>query len=380
MKMRPRGWWWAALVSGLSFFLIAGCDDNKPVPSSAGRHSGPPLAGNNAPAGVIDATPPHPEPLGLVWPTPNRAFDERRDIAAFIQPTVSGDVRSGLFGSVRSGGRQFHEGLDMLSITRDRQREPLDAVSAALPGVVRHISSGAGSSNYGRYVVIEHPHLKPAVYTLYAHLHDVRPDLQVGTQVQTGERIGTMGHTSSGAGIPKERAHLHFEIGVRVTDRFATWYSKRGFGSPNPHGIWNGMNLMGVDPLELFTAQREGKLRSLADFFQNQPAALTLQIARTEEPDFVRRYPEFVDATNSAKPISSPGGWEITVNATGLPFHWRRLSTLDMIGWKPGEVRILKVDSALLSANRGRTLALQRANRWVLGDDLSSLLEQLFCY
>jgi murein DD-endopeptidase MepM/ murein hydrolase activator NlpD len=196
--------------------------------------------------------------------------------------------------------------------------------------------------------------------------------------VAAGERIGTMGHTSSGTGIPKERAHLHFEVGLRVTDQFNSWYSRRGFGSPNPHGIWNGMNLTGVDPLELFTLQKNGELRSLEEFFDHQPPAVTLRIARATEPDFVRRYPELVKETGKTALLGAQAGWEITVNQTGLPFRWRGLGATELVGFKSGEVRIINADATLLAANRGRKLAGQRAGRWVVEEDLETILQQAF--
>ena len=47
--------------------------------------------------------------------------------------------------------------------------------------------------------------------------------------------------------IPRDRAHLHYEIGFMMTQAFQPWYTWRKFGSPNEHGVWNGMNLMGID-------------------------------------------------------------------------------------------------------------------------------------
>ena len=70
----------------------------------------------------------------FVWPTPNSAWAEGRPIDDFIQPTVSGDPESGTFGCIRSGGRQFHEGIDIKPLKRDRHGEPADAVFAAMDG------------------------------------------------------------------------------------------------------------------------------------------------------------------------------------------------------------------------------------------------------
>src|SRR5205085_1919765 len=121
------------------------------------------------------------------------------------------------FGGVRSGGARFHEGIDIKCVSRDRAGEPLDNVFAAMNGVVRYINASAGDSNYGRYIVLEHTEVAPAVYTLYAHLARIAPNLRPGDRVTAGQVIATMGHSSGALPIPKDRAHLHFEIGLAVT-------------------------------------------------------------------------------------------------------------------------------------------------------------------
>ena len=109
------------------------------------------------------------EKFPLVWPTPHTAWAEGKSPLEWLQHAGSGAPESGGFGGVRSAGGQFHEGIDIKPVTRDRRGEPLDAVFAAMQGVVRYVSTAAGESSYGRYVVLEHPEMTPAVYTLYAH-------------------------------------------------------------------------------------------------------------------------------------------------------------------------------------------------------------------
>ena len=139
----------------------------------------------------------------LVWPTPNTAWSQGKPSSQWLQHAGNGDPASGCFGGVRSGGTHFHEGIDIRPAARDRRGEPLDNVLAAMPGVVRYINSTAGDSSYGRYVVVEHPSMTPAVHTLYAHLSaiDVKPD----SKVKRGQTIGRSGQTGLAGGD-----HLHF--------------------------------------------------------------------------------------------------------------------------------------------------------------------------
>ncbi|HVU33291.1 MAG TPA: M23 family metallopeptidase [Opitutaceae bacterium] len=314
------------------------------------------------------------ERLQLVWPTPNRAWAEGKPLGAYVQDTGLGNPESGTFGGVRTDGRQFHEGIDMKCVERDRHGEPLDHIFAAMDGVVRHINAVAGASNYGRYIVLEHPEQSPAVYTLYAHLARIAPGLRVGERVGRGQMIGIMGH-SSDRPIPRVRAHMHFEIGVLVTRDFQRWYDWKRFGSRNEQGIWNGMNLMGIDPLAVFNEWRAGRIATMQDVFAHMVPEVRLRIATRRVPDFVERYPSLLTKPLPMGPVS---GWEISCNWTGLPFAWTPLTAEDVIALAPGEVRITDVNSELERRERSKILVVRRRGRWVPGRDLEEVLQQLF--
>jgi murein DD-endopeptidase MepM/ murein hydrolase activator NlpD len=314
------------------------------------------------------------ERLQLVWPTPNPAWAEGKPAAAFLQHAGSGDPESGGFGGVRSGGGQFHEGIDIRALNRDRRGEPTDAVFAAMAGVVRHVNPVAGDSSYGRYIVLEHPAATPAIYTLYAHLAAIAPGIRAGVAVAAGQTLGTMGHSSGGYMIPKERAHLHFEMGVAITQDFAAWYARKRFGSPNEHGMWNGMNLVGFDPLEFFNAWRTGRLASPQEFFARMTPVVRLKVATNRTPDFVTRYPALL---TKPLPEGRVAGWEIRCNWTGLPFAWTPLTSLEVIGLPPNQPQILEVNADVERRERSKSLAVQRRGKWTPGRDLETILEQL---
>jgi len=198
---------------------------------------------------------------GFVWPTPNPAFMQGGDIGTWAQDTGTGDPHSGLFGCVRDDGHKFHEGIDIKCLTRDKKGEPTDPVFAAFDGVVAYINTTPGNSSYGRYIVLNHFGADVAVYTLYGHLSAIGPGLAVGQKVSAGATIATMGHSGT-ENIPANRAHMHFEIGLRLTDTFQPWYDAKKFGSPNEQGIYNGMNLVGMDPLVFFESVRAGKFHN----------------------------------------------------------------------------------------------------------------------
>jgi hypothetical protein len=244
-----------------------------------------------------------------------------------------------------------------------------------MAGVVRHINSSAGDSSYGRYIVIEHPDQTPGIYTLYAHLSKIAPGLRAGERVTKGQVIGTMGHSSGGYSIPKDRSHLHFEIGVMVTRDFQGWYARQKFGSANEQGLWNGKNLMGFDPLDFLNLWRAKHVNTFQEYFAQLDAVVTLRIATLRTPDFVTRYPSVL---TKELPFGPVGGWEIKFNWTGIPFAWTPLTAAEVIGLPRDQPRIVAVNAEIERRQRSKSLAVSRRGSWSVGKDLEIVLQQLF--
>jgi murein DD-endopeptidase MepM/ murein hydrolase activator NlpD len=243
-----------------------------------------------------------------------------------------------------------------------------------MPGVVRHVSAVAGESSYGRYIVLEHPTMTPPVYTLYAHLAKIAPGIRAGAVVNAGHTLGTMGHSSGGYMIPRDRSHLHFEIGVAIARNFQSWYDRQKFGSRNEHGMWNGMNLVGVDPLQFFNDWRARRIDTVQDFFEQMRPVVRLRIATLQRPDFVSRYPSLL-----TRPMPAMvAGWEIRFNWTGLPFAWTPLTGEEVAGLPVNQPQILEVDAEVERRERSKSLAVNRRGTWAVGRDLETVLEQLF--
>jgi len=314
------------------------------------------------------------ERIQIVWPTPSTAWSEGRPAREYLQHAGSGEWESGGFGGVRSGGVQFHEGIDIRPVARDRRGEPTDSIFAALEGVVRHVSAVAGKSSYGRYIVLEHPDVSPGVYTLYAHLAAIDPAVKIGSTVTGGQVIATMGHSSGGYVIPKDRAHLHFEIGFMISRNFQTWYDSKKFGSRNDHNLWNGMNLIGFDPLDFFEQWRTRKVDSFEDYFAQMRPAVKLRMMSRRIPDFVTRYPALL-----TKPLpENVSGWEISFNWSGVPFRWTPLMPMETLGLPSNEPSFVEVDAELERKERSKTLVVNRRGKPAAGRDLDTILQQLF--
>lgn len=224
--------------------------------------------------------------------------------------------QAGSYGFVRTSVRvenqiietKFHEGIDIAPIKRDKAGNPLDLVSSIAAGKVAYTSVRTGASNYGKYVVIEHPWENSSVYSLYAHLGEIT--CQAGEQVAKGAVIGRMGYT--GSGITRVRAHLHLELALMLSPRYVEYSAKMN----NVHGLFNGMNLAGMDVAAFFHAQRDTPDLKMSQFLAKYPAYFKVTVPRDKPIEMATLYPWMV--RQAADGHTTPS-WEIAFSETGMP-------------------------------------------------------------
>lgn len=221
----------------------------------------------------------------------------------------------GSYGLVRNAVRlkeevlltKFHEGIDIAPVNRDRAGNPLDLVSSIADGRVVHVSTIAGRSNYGKYIVVEHQWENSSIYSLYAHLAEITRN--PGDPVRAGSALGRMGYT--GAGLNRTRAHLHLEVALLMSRRFDDWQKAFG-GGINHHGLFNGMNLSGMDVARLFTEQRANPELRFSEFVASTPVYFKVAVPASGTPDFLQRHPWMQRGT-----VLKAASWEISFSATG---------------------------------------------------------------
>lgn len=314
--------------------------------------------------------------LEVIWPTPNPAFALGEPRSKYVQPTASGREESALFGCIRNSGTRFHEGLDLLTLERDSRGEATDPIFASLKGRVVYISRISGRSLYGRYVVLEHTQYEPAVYTLYAHLASIADDLEEGQTVEAGAVLGVMGRSAMGYYIPRRRAHLHFEIGLRLSDDFQAWYDRQNYQERNYHRNYNGLNLVGVDPLDFMDKYRSGEFDTLQAYFNQIQPAYSTRVLSQRTPDFIKRYPSLLTREMPTAPVV---GWDITWTWWGLPLRWTPLTQANL-GENDieGTVKLRSLNEDVLRQNSCRKTVVWRSGKPTLGDGTLRNLQILF--
>jgi murein DD-endopeptidase MepM/ murein hydrolase activator NlpD len=265
------------------------------------------------------------EPLNLVLPTDNDAL-LRGDGPAFYQyierdyhGEKSTPWEGGRYGFVRnpvetSAGiiyTRLHEGMDIKPLERDASGEPLDAVRAIAPGVVVHASSVAGYSNYGRYVVVEHRFDGCKYYSLYGHLSSIA--VRTGQHVQQRDQLGVMGHT--GEGLNQARAHVHVELNLMLSRHFEAWHDNFFHNDPNHHGLYNGLNLVGIDIARLYLELQKRPDLTIPEFLAEEETLYRVLLPASKNFDLPKFYP-WMMREKSAGELES---WEVSFNRAGVP-------------------------------------------------------------
>ena len=263
--------------------------------------------------------------VDLVLPTDNDALF-RGDGSAFYQyiernykGVKSTPWEGGQYGFVRdpmetSAGivyTRFHEGIDIRALHRDARGEPLDEVRAIADGQVVHTNLVPGYSNYGKYIVIEHHWEGSDYYSLYGHLSSIA--VQPGDTVKRGQHIAVMGYT--GAGLNQARAHLHLELNLMFSHQFETWYNAFFRNDPNHNGIYNGINLAGLDIARLFLALRKNPALTIPEFLSREEVFYKVSLPKSPHFELPKLYPWMLVAGARNQKSS----WEISFARSGVP-------------------------------------------------------------
>ena len=308
--------------------------------------------------------------LELSWPTPNQAFVNGLGYHAFLQKTGPGkEFSSGAFGCVRNSGNKFHEGIDLSPLKRSSSGKAEDYVYAAMDGIIKYVNLNSSSSAYGKYLVIEHEKFTPTLYSLYGHLESVSFGLKSGSTVKVAQRIGKMGNTAS-YNIPLNRSHLHFELGIRLSDRFHSWYNRQSFKTKNDHGNYNGYNLAGINPLLFYSNYQKARFNNPSDYLKSLPVILKILVPSSIVPDILVRNPSL--SSNYSKKAQIKG-WECWIGPYGFPLRFE-VSNADFSG---KTLRIIKYNQKYDSENC-RKLIVTKNGKLYPSDLLKTYLEIIF--
>tara|TARA_B100001971_G_scaffold165572_1_gene156222 strand:+ start:1589 stop:2587 length:999 start_codon:yes stop_codon:yes gene_type:complete len=315
-------------------------------------------------------------PLGpaFQFPTLNHELLRRGGETNFFTPTnPNRPWTSGAFGCVRNSDTRLHEGIDIKCLKRGADGESIDKVLSSRAGKVVHINRNISASNYGKYVVLLHEVEGLPIYTLYAHLQSVDETMGVGGRIAAGVTLGTLGRTTNTReGISRERAHLHFEIGVQINHKFSQWFDRWYKEGNNFHGEWNGLNLLGLDAAVILERADAGQFKML-EHLKNEESLCRVMVFHNDF-DWMKRFRQLI-ADADVKNTETIKAWEVDLNFNGIPV--RMVPVRDEIQSGGAEYRILQVDDNTLKEHPCSGLVFRKGQQWVFtskGQRLMNLL------
>jgi hypothetical protein len=123
-----------------------------------------------------------------------------------------------------------------------------------------------------------------------------------------------MGYT--GTGINRERAHLHLELCLMFSRQFDAWYSTFFRKDPNRHGLYNGMNLAGIDVACLYLALRKNPTLTIPAFLAGEETFYKVTLPDARHFDLPTLYPWMSTAGKR-----SGSSWEVSFARSGVPLR-----------------------------------------------------------
>ena len=196
-----------------------------------------------------------------------------------------------------------------------------------------------------------------------------------GCPVKAGEPIAVLGRSANTApAISKERAHLHFELSLRLSDRFRAWHAARAPNQRNDHGEWNGRNFLGFDPAAVLRQQAaKGSSFSLLRHLKEQRELCRIAV-RVRSFSWLDRYRLLVEPDPQTPPAQI-AGYELSLNSVGLPFRIVPRTAAGLKG--AARFRVVAVNAEERAAHPCRRLVRSRTGGWELDRDGEQLLDLL---
>jgi len=124
-----------------------------------------------------------------------------------------------------------------------------------------------------------------------------------------------MGYT--GDGLDQSRAHVHLELNLLLNRNFESWHNHFIKGDPNRQGIYNGVNLTGLDVARLYLALRRQPGLSIPEFLSGEETFYKVRLPAARNFELPKRYPWLL----RDQPETSPGAWEVSFNRAGVPLR-----------------------------------------------------------
>jgi hypothetical protein len=98
---------------------------------------------------------------------------------------------------------------------------------------------------------------------------------------------------------------------------FEAWYNTFFRNDPNHNGIYNGMNLAGLDVARLYLALRKNPALTIPEFLNNEEIFYKVTLPKSRHFDLPKIYPWMLAAGKRSEKSS----WEVSFARSGVPLR-----------------------------------------------------------
>jgi hypothetical protein len=102
---------------------------------------------------------------------------------------------------------------------------------------------------------------------------------------------------------------------LMLSHQFEAWYNASIKNDPNHNGIYNGINLTGLDIARLYLALRKNPSLTIPQFLQDEEMFYKVTVPKSSHFELVKNYPWMLQAITGVKTSS----WEVSFARSGLP-------------------------------------------------------------
>jgi len=138
--------------------------------------------------------------------------------------------------------------------------------------------------------------------------------------------------------LNQARAHVHLELNLMLSRQFEAWHAASFANDPNHHGLYNGLNLVGLDIARLYLALQKRPELTIPDFLAEEETLYRVLLPASKNFDLAKFYPWMV----RQKAEGEPASWEVSFNRAGVPLKiqaaTKAVSEPELSYLKPGGV------------------------------------------
>src|SRR2546423_1237754 len=118
-----------------------------------------------------------------------------------------------------------------------------------------------------------------------------------------------------GEGLNQARAHVHLELNLMLSRQFEAWHDASFKNDPNHHGLYNGLNLVGIDIARLFLALQKRPALTIPEFLAEEETVYRVLLPASRNFDLPKFYPWMLRDKEAGDQASS----EVSINRAGGP-------------------------------------------------------------